>query len=85
MTKTEFSDQLDIDLELASSLLKNNFGLLTVAAGRQAGDGATALLLARDEVHDTLQRLHELQPDEVKALVDLEKRRNDELRKAIHG
>lgn len=84
MNKTEFSDQLDIDLELASALLKNNFSLLTLAAGRDTEGNTSDLLLTRDKVHDALQSLHELQPDEVKTLVELEKRRNNELRKSIH-
>jgi hypothetical protein len=85
MGPIEFSDQFDIELELLETVLKNNFGLLALLAGRATGASAQALESTLEEVSGTLHRLHELKQEEVKPLLEQEKRRNDELRQTIFG
>lgn len=80
MSDCEFSDQFDIDVELASSLLKNNFSML--ACIRIGVDAATEQKnkMEMDNLHFLLQSIHGMTHEELKKLIAVEMERNVSLR-----
>lgn len=73
-------------LEETQTILRNNFGLITILIERVSDEQMReSLKMQRDRLHDDMQTVVGLSPDSVSQMLLIERKRHHDLRKALAG